>query len=138
MKKQLIIGLILAVVVSVLLFVIHKYMISPDSLDYSIDKVYLFHGIFAINIVLFSSLVSSVMKEYVGFVFLAVILIKMIFIYITFPEVLRLEKSLPKHQLLHFLAPYFAFLIFEAYLVIRLLYSDYFKELVNTPEAKES
>jgi hypothetical protein len=133
MTKELLTNLLVVIGLTILCFGVHGSMETPE-LPFTLQKLYLFYGIFTINLVLMAVMLGQHMKEYIGFLFLGLILIKMIFLYITFPEVLRTEEAQPKPVLLHFMVPYFVFLVTEVLLVVNIIRKKDFKKKDETLE----
>lgn len=127
MNKKLIQAFLIILVVTLVLWGAHTALFSTTELPFSITKMYLFHGVFASILILSSIFMADFMKNSIGFLFLGLMMLKMLFLYIVFPEVLQTETSLPKNELLQFVVPYFTFLTLEILLMAKLLKETVFE-----------
>ena len=88
---------------------------------YTLTSIYLFHVLAALTVIGSAQIINTNFKDYTGFAFLGISLLKMLAaILFLLPGFLSEDK--PNFvNILNFFTPYFLFLIFEAMQVIKLI-----------------
>ncbi|HZW78358.1 MAG TPA: DUF6168 family protein [Flavobacteriaceae bacterium] len=124
-RKQFLSSLGLLSGVTIILFVIHSFVIETLSdeyyFDYPVWSIYAFH--FFVTALIFGLLswVGRNMPYYVGYTFMGTILFKMIFALIFLLPLIQTTEFPRKPDFFSFFIPYFIFLLLEIVLTMRIL-----------------
>lgn len=126
MKKQLLHFLTRFIPFTLILVIIHYFIISNlDGVNfyYSLTAIYLFHVIATLLIYLVLLFIYNRYQEYTGYSFMGASLFKM-FAAVLFLLPMLLEKTEnPFLNILSFFIPYFLYLIFETIYAVKLINS---------------
>lgn len=106
-------------VITFLLYAAHFFLIPAGEI--SLVKIYLFLGIAGYFTVAALNYVHTIASEKLGFVFIAILMVKIGAALLIFPELLAEEESLSRVDKLHLLVPYFIYLMIESAIVIKWL-----------------
>jgi len=106
-------------------FYTHAFLLQKTGikLPFNLEKIYLFHAVFSsvlcLNFVIFST-VDKVFQQ-ISFIYLATIVLKILFFCTIFYKPIFVEESLTNPQAISLLIPLFLFLSTEAFFVIKIL-----------------
>ena len=125
MKKDLTLILKTMLPLSVLLFVVHRFIIRTyiENKDafYTIEKIYLFHILVTVVICVLLTVVKNSFYEKTGMAFMALSILKMLVSVIFLIPLIQLEGDLPLLDLATFFIAYFSFLLYEIIFSVTLL-----------------
>ncbi|MBL7558548.1 hypothetical protein JAO71_01935 [Olleya sp. YSTF-M6] len=124
MNKRIVFVISLMLVVLAISFGIHKYVTNDQVLPYSLNKLYLFHGIAAL--IVYSSIegIYSVMPNQLGYAYLTMMLIKIGMFILIFKATVFSATNLTLEHRLGLVIPFFLFLIIETACIAKLLKSE--------------
>jgi len=104
---------------------LHEFFLShfQKRLSLPLEKIYLFHFVFSLSIcILFLFLTfSKKYKDQLGFLYLATLLLKIIFFVILFQNLIFTEIRLSKIDRISLLIPVILFLSFEVFYISKIL-----------------
>ena len=128
MIKRIVSYLLIVVVVFVVVFFTHQYILDNKQLvlSYSLLNVYLFNAIASIVIYGCIELVAEKSPSQAGYAFLACVFLKIGFFVVLFQATVFSEIKLEVFQRLSLMIPFFLFIIIEAAGVAKLLNSKTF------------
>ena len=128
MIKRIVSYLLIVVVVFVVVFFTHQYILDNKQLvlSYSLLNVYLFNAIASIVIYGCIELVAEKLPSQAGYAFLACVFLKIGFFVVLFQATVFSEIKLEVFQRLSLMIPFFLFIIIEAAGVAKLLNSKTF------------
>lgn len=111
---------VVCLVVNILIYKIPGLGVTNDSFVYPLPMVYLFFVLFSEVILYVLIRISKKNKEQMGYAFLLLTAVKMIFSYILVRPILEVSKENPTEKV-NFFAIFILFLAIEAYYTARLL-----------------
>jgi len=128
MIKRILTYLSIIVLVFVLVFFTHQYLLDSKQLvlSYSLLNVYLFNSIASIVIYGCIELVAEKLPSQAGYAFLACVFLKIGLFIVLFQSTVFPEEKLEVFQRLSLMIPFFLFIIIEAAGVAKLLNSKSF------------
>lgn len=104
---------------------IHSYFIEEQNfrLGFSLKKLYSFHAIFTLVVLVKFNILSGFKKvsEQLGFIYLGVLILKIIFFCIVFYNPVFTSEKLTQIERISLLIPMVIFLISEVYFVSKLI-----------------
>lgn len=125
MIKRIVSYLLIVVVVFVVVFFTHQYILESKQLvlSYSLLNVYLFNAIASIIIYGCIELVAEKLPSQAGYAFLTCVFLKIGLFIVLFQATVFSEVKLELFQRLSLMIPFFLFIIIEAVSVAKLLNS---------------
>ncbi|QCE43499.1 hypothetical protein E9099_06700 [Psychroserpens sp. NJDZ02] len=95
--------------------------VTQDNLPYSLQKLYLFHGIAVLIVYLSIELVNSKLPNQLGFAYLTLMFVKIGVFILLFQSSIFSETNLSLPDRLGLVIPFFLFLIIETACIAKLL-----------------
>lgn len=116
MAKRFLLFIILACIVSILLFKLHAFLISSqnETLSFALFSVYLFHFVATLIICLAVEILSTKLPNQVGYLYLASVFVKIGFFVIIFKNVIFSVEEMAFIDRISIIIPMFLYLIAEA------------------------
>ncbi|WP_205961027.1 DUF6168 family protein [Psychroserpens sp. NJDZ02] len=120
MNKRIVYVVSFILVVLVAAYSIQNY-VTQDNLPYSLQKLYLFHGIAVLIVYLSIELVNSKLPNQLGFAYLTLMFVKIGVFILLFQSSIFSETNLSLPDRLGLVIPFFLFLIIETACIAKLL-----------------
>lgn len=123
--KKFIYILLYLIALTVILFLIQKAILNSIedlfTFYYAVWKIYAFHFLVTLSILSVLFLISKKAPNYIGYVFMGFILIKMTAAVIFLIPLIKMEDVSKIPDFISFFAPYFIYLFFEILITLKLL-----------------
>lgn len=123
MNKRIICVVILILVLLIGAYSLQNYL-TPETLPYSLENLYLFHGIAVLIVYLSVELINKQMPNQLGYAYLTLIFFKMGLFILIFKSTIFSDIDLTLAERLGLLVPFFLFLIVETVCIAKLLKSN--------------
>lgn len=120
MIKRISYAIIAILLLFLIVFNLHDY-INSQPLSFSLLKVYVFHAIAASLVYLVVELIASKLPNQAGYAYLMLIFFKIGAFVLVFQSSVFSKAILSQSDRIGLIVPLFIFLIFEAYLVYKVL-----------------
>lgn len=122
MNKRILYVVVIILVLLAVAYNLQNYL-TEDNLPYSLQKLYLFHGIAVLIVYLGIELIYDKMPNQIGAAYLTMMFLKIGIFMLLFKSTIFTEQDLAIQHRLGLLIPFFLFLIVEAVCIAKLLKS---------------
>lgn len=122
MNKRILYVVVIILVLLAIAYNLQNYL-TEDNLPYSLQKLYLFHGIAVLIVYLGIELIYDKMPNQIGAAYLTMMFLKIGIFILLFKSTIFTEQDLAMQHRLGLLIPFFLFLIVETVCIAKLLKS---------------
>ena len=122
MNKRILYVVVIILVLLAVAYNLQNYL-TEDNLPYSLQKLYLFHGIAVLIVYLGIELIYDKMPNQIGAAYLTMMFLKIGIFILLFKSTIFSEQDLAMQHRLGLLIPFFLFLIVETVCIAKLLKS---------------
>ena len=122
MNKRILYVVVIILVLLAIAYNLQNYL-TEDNLPYSLQKLYLFHGIAVLIVYLGIELIYDKMPNQIGAAYLTMMFLKIGIFILLFKSTIFSEQDLAMQHRLGLLIPFFLFLIVETVCIAKLLKS---------------
>ena len=122
MNKRILYVVVIILVLLAVAYNLQNYL-TEDNLPYSLQKLYLFHGIAVLIVYLGIELIYDKMPNQIGAAYLTMMFLKIGIFILLFKSTIFTEQDLAMQHRLGLLIPFFLFLIVETVCIAKLLKS---------------